>query len=48
MRCLKYKQIMMERDNNGNPIDEFNHALDECRYTNNYFFNDIYVDNLTG
>ncbi|KMY32032.1 terminase [Lysinibacillus xylanilyticus] len=29
---------MYVRDDNGNPIDEFNHALDECRYANNYFF----------
>lgn len=26
------------RDNKGNPIDDFNHALDEFRYSNNYFY----------
>ena len=25
-------------DNNGNPIDAYNHALDEARYANNYFY----------
>ena len=29
---------MYVRDDDGNPIDDFNHALDECRYSNNYFF----------
>lgn len=24
-------------DNNGNPVDKYNHAMDECRYSNNYF-----------
>lgn len=26
------------RDDNGKPIDEFNHAMDEFRYSNNYFY----------
>lgn len=26
------------RDNNGKPIDAFNHALDETRYSSNYFY----------
>jgi PBSX family phage terminase large subunit len=26
------------RDENGKPIDDFNHALDEFRYSNNYFY----------
>lgn len=25
-------------DDNGHPIDAYNHALDECRYANNYFY----------
>ena len=25
-------------DDNGNPIDAYNHELDECRYANNYFY----------
>lgn len=25
-------------DDNGNPIDAYNHALDEARYSNNYFY----------
>lgn len=25
-------------DDNGNPMDAYNHALDECRYANNYFY----------
>ena len=29
---------MYARDKNGNPIDAYNHALDETRYANNYFF----------
>lgn len=29
---------MYVRDNNGKPIDEWNHALDEARYANNYFY----------
>lgn len=26
------------RKDNGEPIDDFNHALDECRYSTNYFY----------
>jgi PBSX family phage terminase large subunit len=26
------------RDDNGKPIDDYNHALDEFRYSNNYFY----------
>ncbi|WP_374964603.1 PBSX family phage terminase large subunit [Lysinibacillus sp. RS5] len=29
---------MYVRLDNGEPIDDFNHALDECRYANNYFY----------
>ena len=29
---------MYVRLDNGKPIDDFNHSLDECRYSNNYFF----------
>lgn len=29
---------MYVRDTNGNPIDEWNHAMDEARYANNYFY----------
>lgn len=29
---------MYARDKNGKPIDDFNHSLDECRYSNNYFY----------
>jgi len=29
---------MYVRDDNGKPIDDFNHALDEARYANNYFY----------
>ncbi|WP_026582134.1 PBSX family phage terminase large subunit [Bacillus sp. J33] len=29
---------MYARDENGKPIDDFNHALDEFRYSNNYFY----------
>lgn len=29
---------MYVRDSNGNPIDEWNHAMDEARYANNYFY----------
>lgn len=29
---------MYTRDSNGKPVDDFNHALDECRYSNNYFY----------
>lgn len=29
---------MYVRDNNGKPIDDWNHALDEARYANNYFY----------
>ncbi|MGE7113934.1 PBSX family phage terminase large subunit [Lysinibacillus sp. NPDC047702] len=29
---------MYVRLDNGEPIDDYNHALDECRYSNNYFF----------
>lgn len=25
-------------DNNGNPVDAYNHAMDELRYANNYFY----------
>ena len=25
-------------DDNGNPIDKYNHAMDEFRYANNYFY----------
>lgn len=25
-------------DNNGNPVDAYNHAMDEVRYANNYFY----------
>ena len=25
-------------DDNGHPIDAYNHAMDECRYANNYFY----------
>lgn len=27
------------RDANGNPIDDFNHSMDELRYSTNYFYN---------
>lgn len=34
-----FKEIgMYVRLDNGEPIDDFNHALDECRYAHNYFF----------
>lgn len=29
---------MYARDEHGKPIDDFNHALDEFRYSNNYFY----------
>lgn len=29
---------MYARDDKGNPIDDWNHALDEFRYSNNYFY----------
>ncbi|MDM5436174.1 PBSX family phage terminase large subunit [Bacillus hominis] len=29
---------MYVRLDNGEPIDDYNHALDECRYANNYFY----------
>lgn len=29
---------MYVRDDNGKPIDEWNHAMDEARYANNYFY----------
>lgn len=29
---------MYVRDKNGNPIDDWNHAMDEARYANNYFY----------
>lgn len=29
---------MYVRDDNGNPIDDWNHAMDEARYANNYFY----------
>lgn len=29
---------MYVRDKNGKPIDDWNHALDEARYANNYFY----------
>ena len=29
---------MYVRDNNGNPIDDWNHAMDEFRYSINYFY----------
>lgn len=29
---------MYVRDENGKPIDDFNHAMDEARYANNYFY----------
>ncbi|MCB5235499.1 PBSX family phage terminase large subunit [Niallia circulans] len=29
---------MYARDDNGKPIDDFNHSMDECRYSNNYFY----------
>lgn len=29
---------MYVRDDNGKPIDEWNHTLDEARYANNYFY----------
>ncbi|KLV23068.1 terminase [Niallia circulans] len=29
---------MYARDGNGKPIDDFNHSMDECRYSNNYFY----------
>jgi PBSX family phage terminase large subunit len=29
---------MYVRDKNGKPIDDFNHAMDEARYANNYFY----------
>ena len=25
-------------DDHGNPVDAYNHAMDECRYANNYFY----------
>lgn len=25
-------------DDNGNPVDAYNHAMDECRYAHNYFY----------
>lgn len=45
IECDKYdhydfiKEVGMYcRDENGKPIDDFNHALDEGRYANNYFY----------
>ncbi len=29
---------MYVRDDNGNPIDDWNHAMDEARYANNHFY----------
>lgn len=29
---------MYTRDANGKPVDDYNHSLDECRYSNNYFY----------
>jgi hypothetical protein len=29
---------MYSRDENGKPIDDFNHAMDEFRYSVNYFY----------
>ncbi|MBB6446474.1 PBSX family phage terminase large subunit [Bacillus benzoevorans] len=29
---------MYVREDNGKPIDAYNHSLDECRYSNNYFY----------
>ena len=30
-------------DDRGNPIDAYNHALDEARYANNYFYKNYVV-----
>ncbi|MBO1515594.1 PBSX family phage terminase large subunit [Metabacillus bambusae] len=45
IECDKYdhysfiKEVGMYcREDNGEPIDDFNHALDEARYANNYFY----------
>lgn len=29
---------MYVRNDNGLPVDKYNHALDEARYGNNYFY----------
>lgn len=29
---------MYVRDDDGKPIDKYNHSMDECRYANNYFY----------
>lgn len=29
---------MYTRDKDGKPVDDFNHSMDECRYSNNYFY----------
>ena len=31
------------RDNNGKPIDAYNHAMDEMRYAINHFYTDYIV-----
>ncbi|MGJ9460297.1 PBSX family phage terminase large subunit [Oceanobacillus sp. CF4.6] len=34
---------MYTRDDNGNPIDDFNHAMDEFRYSINYFYRNYVI-----
>lgn len=36
---------MYVRDNNGNPVDDWNDALDECRYANNHFYKNYVLRN---
>ena len=35
---FKKEISMYVRNDNGLPIDKYNHALDEARYGNNYFY----------
>ena len=30
-------------DNNGNPVDAYNHAMDETRYAHNYFYKNYVI-----
>ncbi|NIK12862.1 PBSX family phage terminase large subunit [Alkalibacillus almallahensis] len=34
---------MYVRDDNGNPVDEYNHAMDEFRYSINHFYKDYVI-----
>ena len=36
---------MYVRDDNGNPVDDWNDALDECRYANNHFYKNYVLRN---